>query len=96
MFSNKQKKILDFLKKNLDYEIYEVSSEDVNRIDKIIENIYDERTYLIYFKLFCYLNDIDYPLNELYEGRVLRIYNMEEVKKFMDVENVDLLSHLYK
>ena len=74
--------------KDFEYDYYFITDESSERIDKIMNDMYEKRFHK-YFKIVLYLNDITY-VNELIEGYMLKKYDLDEVIEYLRSKGIDI------
>lgn len=94
MLDRKTKKLLTGFKSG-NYELFKITKDNENRIDLIMYDIYGKEDFTPYYKIFCYLNDITYPQDELIEGRYLRIYNIQEIILLLNSYKIDVSEDIF-
>lgn len=72
---------LNDIKDSFTYDIYYIGIDERMRVDLIMKNMYGS-SYIKYFKIMLYLNNISY-IDELIEGYVLKNYNMDDVLSYL-------------
>lgn len=79
---------LDDIKESFAYDVHYIGYDENMRVDLIMKNMYDV-SYIKYFKIMLYLNDITY-IDELIEGYLLKRYDMDDVISYLRKKGFEL------